>query len=155
VPQENVALAVEQLGRLAKEYQTNPVDGVISTCYRLIGSFERAVSDKQALQAISRETLARTLREIASKAFAAGWNSQNLTGIQRAQILDVLLSVANLAEYSFQHRLWLHWVFVLSVVLTSEPVTWDQMKTATRARMALIVTLNASRNYDDTSKSRV
>jgi len=105
VPQGNVALAVEQLGRLAIEYETDPVDGVISTCYRLIVSFERAVSDKQALQAISRETLARTLREIASKAFAVGWNSQNLTGIQRAQILDVLLSIANLAEYSFQHRL--------------------------------------------------
>jgi hypothetical protein len=91
--------------RLAGEYEADPVDGVISTCYRLIGSFERAVSDKQALQAISREALSRTLREIANKAFRVGWNSQNLTSIQRAQILDVLLSVANLAEYSFQNRL--------------------------------------------------
>ena len=105
MPQGNIALAVEQLGRLAIEYETDPIDEVISTCYRLIGSFERAVSDKQALQATSRETLARTLGEIANKAFTVGWNSQNLTAIQRAQILDVLLSVANLAEYSFQHRL--------------------------------------------------
>jgi hypothetical protein len=105
VPHEDVVLAVEELERLAVEYEADHIDGVISTCYRLIVSFERAVSDKQALQAISRETLARTLREIASKAFAVGWNSQNLTGIQRAQILDVLLSIANLAEYSFQHRL--------------------------------------------------
>jgi len=41
------------------------------------------------------------------------------------------------------------------VVLTSEPVTGDQMKTAARARMAWIVTLNASRNQDDTRKLRV
>jgi NAD/NADP transhydrogenase alpha subunit len=90
---------------LAVEYEVDPIDGVISTCYRLIGSFERAIGDKQALQAISQETLARALREIANKAFTVGWNSQNLTSIQRAQILDVLLSVANLAEYSFQHSL--------------------------------------------------
>jgi hypothetical protein len=105
VPQEDVALAVEELERLAVEYEVDPIDGVISTCYRLIGSFERAIRDKRALQAISPETLPRTLREIANKAFTVGWNSQNLTSIQRAQILDVLLSVANLAEYSFQHRL--------------------------------------------------
>jgi hypothetical protein len=102
VPQD-VALAVEELERLAVECEADPIDGVISTCYRLIGSFERAIRDKQALQAISQETLARALREIANKAFTVGWNSQNLTSIQRAQILDVLLSVANLAEYSFQH----------------------------------------------------
>ena len=105
MPHEDVVLAVEELERLAVEYEADHIDGVISTCYRLIGSFERAIRDKQALQAISPETLARTLREIANKAFTAGWNSQNLTAIQRAQILDVLLSVANLAEYSFQHRL--------------------------------------------------
>jgi len=102
---QDVALAVEELERLAVEYEADPIDGVISTCYRLIGSFERAIRDKQALQAISQETLARALREIANKAFTVGWNSQNLTSIQRAQILDVLLSVANLAEYSFQHSL--------------------------------------------------
>ena len=105
MPQEDAALAVEELERLAVEYEADHIDGVISTCYRLIGSFERAIRDKQALQAISPETLPRTLREIANKAFRVGWNSQNLTSIQRAQILDVLLSVANLAEYSFQHRL--------------------------------------------------
>jgi hypothetical protein len=105
VPHEDVVLAVEELERLAVEYEVDPIDGVISTCYRLIGSFERAIRDKRALQAISPETLPRTLRKIANKAFTVGWNSQNLTSIQRAQILDVLLSVANLAEYSFQHRL--------------------------------------------------
>ena len=105
MPHEDVVLAVEELERLAVEYEADHIDGVISTCYRLIGSFERAIRDKQALQAISQETLARALREIANKAFTVGWNSQNLTSIQRAQILDVLLSVANLAEYSFQHSL--------------------------------------------------
>lgn len=105
MPQEGVVLAVEELERLAAEHEADPVDGVIATCYRLVWSFERAIRDKQALQAFSRETLARSLREIADRAFAVGWNSQSLTSIQRAQILDVLLSVANLAEYSFQHRL--------------------------------------------------
>jgi len=105
LPQEVVALAVEELKQLAVEHEAGPIDGVIATCYGLIGLCERAIRDKQASQAMSRETLARTLREIANRAFTVGWNSQNLTSIQRAQILDVLLSVANLAEYSFQHRL--------------------------------------------------
>jgi hypothetical protein len=105
VPQEGVVLAVEELERLAAEHEANPIDAVIATCYRLTGSFERAIRDKQALQAFSRETLARSLTEIAKRAFTVGWNSQNLTSIQRAQILDILLSVANLAEFSFQHRL--------------------------------------------------
>jgi hypothetical protein len=115
VPQEGVVLAVEELELLAAEHEADPVDGVIATCYRLVGSFERAIRDKQALQVIPRETLARSLREIANRAFTVGWNCQNLTSIQRAQILDVLLSVANLAEYSIQRRLWLHCVFVLWV----------------------------------------
>jgi hypothetical protein len=105
VPQKGVVLAVEELDRLAAEHEADPVDGVIATCYRLVWSLERAIRDKQALKVISRETLARTLKEIADRTFAVGWNSQSLTSIQRAQILDVLLSVANLAEYSFQHRL--------------------------------------------------
>lgn len=95
--QEAVALAGDELERVVREHEANSIDRVISTCYKLIRSIEQTTRDEQKLNAISREAIARTLREIADRAFTAGWTAKDLTRIQRAQILDILLSVADLA----------------------------------------------------------
>jgi hypothetical protein len=104
VAQEVVALPIEELERFAAEHDADSVDWVISSCYKLIRSVEQIIGDGQKIRGISRDKLARTLKSIADRAFTTGWNTNGLTSIQRAQILDVLLSVADLAEkYSFQH----------------------------------------------------
>jgi hypothetical protein len=78
--------------------EANSIDGVISICYRLVGSFEQEIRIDQVTRCVPRGTLARTLGEIADKAFALAWNTRDLTCIQQAQILDILLSVASLLD---------------------------------------------------------
>jgi hypothetical protein len=78
--------------------EANSIDGVISTCYRLVGSFEQEIRTDQGTRCVPRGNLARTLGEIADKAFALAWNTRDLTCIQQAQILDILLSVASLLD---------------------------------------------------------
>jgi len=78
--------------------EADSIDGVISTCYGLIGSFEQEIRTDQGIRCIPRANLARTLGEIADRAFALAWNTRDLTCIQRAQILDILLSVASLLD---------------------------------------------------------
>jgi ATP-dependent protease Clp ATPase subunit len=74
--------------------EANFIDGVISTCYRLVGSFEQEIRIDQVAGCVPRGTLG----EIADKAFALAWNTRDLTCIQQAQILDILLSVASLLD---------------------------------------------------------
>jgi ATP-dependent protease Clp ATPase subunit len=74
--------------------EANFIDGVISTCYRLVGSFEQEIRIDQVTRCVPRGTLG----EIADKAFALAWNTRDLTCIQQAQILDILLSVASLLD---------------------------------------------------------
>ena len=78
--------------------EADSIDGVISTCYRLVGSFEQEIRTDQGIRCIPRANLARTLGEIADRAFALAWNTRDLTCIQQAQILDILLSVASLLD---------------------------------------------------------
>jgi hypothetical protein len=97
VAQKTIAITIDESEQFAAQHEGDPTDRVIFTCYRLIRSFEQTNIDEQKIGAISRETLARTLREIAGRAFTVGWNTKDLTSIQRAQILDIILSVADLA----------------------------------------------------------
>jgi hypothetical protein len=78
--------------------EADSIDGVISTCYRLVGSFEQEIRTDQGIGCIPRANLARTLGQIADRAFALAWNTRDLTCIQQAQILDILLSVASLLD---------------------------------------------------------
>ena len=48
--------------------EANFIDGVISTCYRLVGSFEQEIRIDQVAGCVPRGTLG----EIADKAFASG-----------------------------------------------------------------------------------
>lgn len=91
-------VGLEESELFERHYEADSTDAVVSTCYRLIRSFERATGPEQKIKSISRETLARSLREIADRAFALAWNRRDLTGIQRAQILDILLTVASLSD---------------------------------------------------------
>jgi hypothetical protein len=79
-------------------HEANSSDGIISTCYGLIRSFENAISVEQKTNSIPRETFVHALTQIADKAFDLARDARDLTGIQRAQILDILLSVANLLD---------------------------------------------------------
>jgi hypothetical protein len=79
-------------------FEAESIDGVISTCYRLVGSFEQEIRTDQGIRCIPRANPARTLGEIADRAFALAWNTRDLTCIQKAQILDILLSVTSLLD---------------------------------------------------------
>ena len=84
-------VGIKELEPIARNYEADPIDRVILRCYRLIDTCEGTISDEQTIKAISHETFAWTLREIADRAFAVGWTTKTLTSIQRAQILDILL----------------------------------------------------------------
>jgi hypothetical protein len=90
--------ATEELQPFTGHDEAGSIDGVISTCYRLVGLFEQEIRTDQGVRCIPRANLARTLGEIADRAFAVAWNTRDLTCIQQAQILDILLSVVSLLD---------------------------------------------------------
>ena len=90
--------ATEELQPFTGHDEADSIDGVISTCYRLVGLFEQEIRTDQGVRCIPRANLARTLGEIADRAFAVAWNTRDLTCIQQAQILDILLSVVSLLD---------------------------------------------------------
>ena len=90
--------ATEELQPFTGHDGADSIDGVISTCYRLVGLFEQEIRTDQGVRCIPRANLARTLGEIADRAFAVAWNTRDLTCIQQAQILDILLSVVSLLD---------------------------------------------------------
>ena len=90
--------ATEELQPFTGHDEADSIDGVISTCYRLVGLFEQEIRTDQGVRCIPRANLARTLGEIADRAFAVAWNTRDLTCIQQAQILDILLSVISLLD---------------------------------------------------------
>jgi hypothetical protein len=98
LPKGTKRLAAEEPQPFTEHDEASSIDGVISTCYRLVGSFEEEIRIDQVTRCVPRGNLARTLGEIADKAFALAWNTRNLTCIQQAQILDILLSVASLLD---------------------------------------------------------
>jgi hypothetical protein len=90
LPKGTKRLAAEEPLPFTGHDEANFIDGVISTCYRLVGSFEQEIRIDQVTRCVPRGTLG----EIADKAFALAWNTRDLTCIQQAQILDILLSVS-------------------------------------------------------------
>ena len=90
--------AIEELQPFTGHDEADSIGGVISTCYRFVGSFEQEIRTDQGVRCIPRANLARTLGEIADRAFAVAWNAKDLTCIQQAQILDILLSVVGLLD---------------------------------------------------------
>ena len=92
-----MAFAAEEPGQFAAQHEMDCTDRLISTCYRLIRSFEPAICDEQRSEFISQETPPKTLSDIADRVFTLGWNTNDLTCLQRAQVLNILLSVADLA----------------------------------------------------------
>jgi len=94
LPKGSKRLAAEEPLPFTGHDEANFIDGVISTCYRLVGSFEQEIRIDQVAGCVPRGTLG----EIADKAFALAWNTRDLTCIQQAQILDILLSVASLLD---------------------------------------------------------
>lgn len=94
LPKGTKRLAAEEPLPFTGHDEANFIDGVISTCYRLVGSFEQEIRIDQVAGCVPRGTLG----EIADKAFALAWNTRDLTCIQQAQILDILLSVASLLD---------------------------------------------------------
>ena len=94
LPKGTKRLAAEEPQPFTEHDEASSIDGVISTCYRLVGSFEEEIRIDQVTRCVPRGTLG----EIADKAFALAWNTRDLTCIQQAQILDILLSVASLLD---------------------------------------------------------
>ena len=74
-------MVIEELEQFAQEFRADSPDWVIFACYRLVDACERAIRDEQTIRGVSRERLLQTLREIADRAFAIGWNSNKLSCI--------------------------------------------------------------------------
>jgi hypothetical protein len=93
-----MAFTVDESEGFAVRPEIDSTDRYISACYLRIQSFELAIRDKQKSRSISEETPPHMLREIADRAFALGWNTDNLTHLQRAQILDIIFRIAELTR---------------------------------------------------------
>jgi hypothetical protein len=78
LPKGTKRLAAEEPLPFTGHDEANFIDGVISTCYRLVGSFEQEIRIDQVTRCVPRGTLG----EIADKAFALAWNTRDLTCIQ-------------------------------------------------------------------------
>lgn len=91
-----MAFAVEEPEQFTTQPGMDSTDRCISACYRRIQSLEQAIRDKQKSKCISEEAAPQTWRDIADRAFTLGWNTKNLTRLQRAQILDILFRLADL-----------------------------------------------------------
>ena len=69
-------------------------DGFIAACYQRIRSFDQTRGSERERESVPHEI--GTLTDIADRTFTLGWNSKNLTHLQQAQLLDILLSIADL-----------------------------------------------------------
>jgi hypothetical protein len=88
-----MSFGAKRAGQFGALSELESTDRFIAACYERIRSFEQG---EGKWEFISQETLVGTLRDIADLAFALAWNAKDLTCLQRAQVLDVLLSVADL-----------------------------------------------------------
>jgi hypothetical protein len=88
--------AAEKPGRAALSPDLSCAERVISSCYTSFQSFEQDIRDKEKSKRTSQETPYRALMDIADRAFMLASETKNLDNLQRAQILDVILRVAEL-----------------------------------------------------------
>ncbi len=86
--------AVNETKQFAARSELESIDRLIAASYRRIRSFEQA--SKSERESISQKTPMGTLSDIADQVFALGWNTRDLTHLQQAQVLDILLTVADL-----------------------------------------------------------
>jgi hypothetical protein len=86
-----ITFAAKEAGQFAALPELESTDRSIAACYERIRSFEQAPKGER-----ESETPVGTLRDLADRAFTLGWNTKDLTHFQQAQILDILLSVADL-----------------------------------------------------------
>ncbi len=77
-------------------HEPNYADRVIAACYQRIRSFEQAGRSERKRESISYGVHVGTLTAIADRAFTLGWNSEDLTHLQQAQLLDILLTISDL-----------------------------------------------------------
>lgn len=91
-----MAFTAKEAERFDALHEPNYADHVIAACYQRIRSFEQAGGSERKRQSISYEVHVGTLTDIADRAFTLGWSSKDLTHLQQAQLLDILLSISDL-----------------------------------------------------------
>ena len=97
-----MAFAAKKAKQFDALLEPNCTDGFIAACYQRIRSFDQTPGSERERESVSHEMQIGTLTDIADRAFTLGWNSKDLTHLQQAQLLDILLSIADLM---FRHGL--------------------------------------------------
>lgn len=65
------------------------------TCYGLIESFSQQLADREHWSEASTEELAHSLNQITDQAVQLGLGAQDLSNLERAQLMDILMWVAD------------------------------------------------------------
>ena len=91
-----MAFAAKEEEQFDALLEPNCADRFIAACYQRIRSFDKTRGSERKRESISDEVQVGALTDLADRAFTLGWNSKNLTHLQRAQLLDILLSIADL-----------------------------------------------------------
>ena len=91
-----VAFAAKKAEQFDALLETNCTDRFIAACYQRIRSLDQTRGSERERESISHEVRIGTLTDIADRVFTLGWNSKDLTHLQQAQLLDILLSIADL-----------------------------------------------------------
>lgn len=93
-----MAFAAKEAKRFDALPESNYADRVIAACYQRIRSLELAAGSGRKRESTSHGMQAGTLSDIADQAFALGWRSKDLTHLQQAQLLDILLTISDLMD---------------------------------------------------------
>jgi hypothetical protein len=96
-----IACAANQSGRAAVSRAVSYAERVITSCYRDFQRFEQDIRDKEKSKRTSQETPDEMLMDIADRVFTLASDTKSLTNLQRAQILDIILRVAELMGRTF------------------------------------------------------
>jgi hypothetical protein len=97
-----IACAADESGQAAAVSPgVGYAERVITSCYRDFQWFEQDIRDNEKSKRISRETPYRMLMDIADRAFTLASDTKSLNNLQRAQILDIILRVAELMGRTF------------------------------------------------------
>jgi hypothetical protein len=96
-----MACAANESGGAAVSPAVSYAERVITSCYRDFQWLEQNIRDNEKSGRTSQEPLDGILMDIADRAFTLASDTKSLNNLQRAQILDIILRVAELMGQTF------------------------------------------------------
>ena len=96
-----MACAADESVQAAVSPGVSYAERVITSCYRDFQWLEQDIRDGEKSKRTSQETLDGILMHIADRAFTLASDTKSLNNLQRAQILDIILRVAELMGRPF------------------------------------------------------